>query len=652
MDHRSSQAPPDSTTSGPTPSTTAPSQSQDRSASFNMTAMTSSLPHYPAGPQFAPPQQHALPPHLSPSSMLYQLPHTPSYPGQASFQYQQNPMLHAQYAQPYHPYYQPSHQPANPNQALQGFPPQFSNPYATLSHQGPHQMNFAGSSWVPSHHHQQQQQPPPPQHLNPVFYPRATFGQVHQPFPVRSAGPYGVPAQRRLSLPLHQSQNRFQESGSESSNAPRGGSAIADFPYGLGPNVPYVRPGSVPGKNLTDIGRHFAASDGSLNPSMPRGPPRKPRQSGHALWVGNLPPGTRVIELKDHFSKDATTDIESVFLISKSNCAFVNYRSEPACAAAMSRFHDSRFQGVRLVCRLRRNSANPSPVAPTGPASLALPVATEASAAQRQESQEGGSHVATDEPSGEKKSSSVQESAQGSKDKFFVVKSLTMEDLETSVRNGIWATQSHNEATLNRAYETTDNVYLIFSANKSGEYFGYARMASAIDEDSSAAIDWAPRAQIPEETDLPKAIPTVATEFAPKGRIIDDSARGTIFWEADAPDEGSEDRADDDRSSDRGDETEAEDGSSFSKAWGNPFKIEWKSTSRLPFYRTRGLRNPWNANREVKIARDGTELETSVGRRLLQMFHRTVPSPVGPSGESPSMPGFGQQSRMGLPSPY
>ncbi len=26
-----------------------------------------------------------------------------------------------------------------------------------------------------------------------------------------------------------------------------------------------------------------------------------------------------------------------------------------------------------------------------------------------------------------------------------------------------------------------------------------------------------------------------ATEFAPKGRIIDDSARGTIFWEATLP---------------------------------------------------------------------------------------------------------------------
>jgi len=46
-------------------------------------------------------------------------------------------------------------------------------------------------------------------------------------------------------------------------------------------------------------------------------------------------------------------------------------------------------------------------------------------------------------------------SSDGSKiaEKFFVVKSLTLQDLELSTRNGIWATQAHNEAALNKAYE-------------------------------------------------------------------------------------------------------------------------------------------------------------------------------------------------------
>jgi hypothetical protein len=44
--------------------------------------------------------------------------------------------------------------------------------------------------------------------------------------------------------------------------------------------------------------------------------------------------------------------------------------------------------------------------------------------------------------------------------------------------------------------------------------------------------------------------------------------------------------------------------------------------NELPFRLTQGLRNPWNANREIKVALDGTEIEPSVGRRLIQMFHR------------------------------
>ena len=57
-------------------------------------------------------------------------------------------------------------------------------------------------------------------------------------------------------------------------------------------------------------------------------------------------------------------------------------------------------------------------------------------------------------------------------------------------------------------------------------------MISPINDDPAAAIEFAPKANTVVDPELPKAIPTPATEFAPKGRIIDDSARGTIFWEA------------------------------------------------------------------------------------------------------------------------
>lgn len=181
----------------------------------------------------------------------------------------------------------------------------------------------------------------------------------------------------------------------------------------------------------------------AVSPNMsPRGPPRKPKQSGHALWVGNLPPSTNVLDLKDHFSKDATSDIESVFLISKSNCAFVNYKSEDACAAAVARFHDSRFQGVRLVCRLRRGVS----VASSGQSNpMSSRPGDDTEGRVQEESRE--KRVV------EEASSHRPQRPSRVPDRYFIVKSLTLEDLEISRQSGIWATQTHNEGALNRAYE-------------------------------------------------------------------------------------------------------------------------------------------------------------------------------------------------------
>ena len=175
-------------------------------------------------------------------------------------------------------------------------------------------------------------------------------------------------------------------------------------------------------------------------PNYPRGPPRKPKQSGYALWVGNLPPAVTITDLKDHFSRDATNDIESLFLISKSDCAFVNYRTEAACAAAMNRFHDSRFHGVRLVCRLRRGSASstmtPAVAAPSDSpkAPALLPLSTDNPTIV------GGSQVGPLLPAADAELVSETGPASQSEhkvpEKFYIVKSLTVQDLEASVRNG------------------------------------------------------------------------------------------------------------------------------------------------------------------------------------------------------------------------
>lgn len=140
-------------------------------------------------------------------------------------------------------------------------------------------------------------------------------------------------------------------------------------------------------------------------------------------------------------------------------------------------------------------------------------------------------------------------------------------------------------------------------------------MTSEINQDPEAAIQFAPQAQTTDESDLPQPVPIEATENIPKGQIIDDSERGTMFWEIHEQ-EGQGGSGDESESSAK----DSDDGDEDLQTWGKPFHLRWLSTIRLPFYRTRGIRNPWNSNREVKIARDGTELETSIGRRLVGLM--------------------------------
>lgn len=167
-----------------------------------------------------------------------------------------------------------------------------------------------------------------------------------------------------------------------------------------------------------------------------------------------------------------------------------------------------------------------------------------------------------------------------------------MQDLDASVHAKTWTTQPHNEYALSKAYEQAKDVYLIFSANKSREYFGFARMASAISatEKNTFGDEAGASSQRSLQT-LPRSTPTPATSSAPQGRIVDDSARGTLFWEADLPDDV-EYRTQTLNNKDKNDNVEDTE---------RTFQVEWLSLTRVPFFRTRGLRNPWNANREVSI---------------------------------------------------
>jgi len=165
------------------------------------------------------------------------------------------------------------------------------------------------------------------------------------------------------------------------------------------------------------------------------------------------------MSLVHHVCKE-TDGLESLFLISKSNCAFANFRDEQASIAAQRKLHDSKFHTVRLVSRLRKSTVEgPAGItAPTGPSSSTshaeVPSGSVASEADATIGVGAKDDTATAAPAPAELGtfSPLTDGGLGLKDRFFILKSLTIEDIELSVQTGIWATQSHNEETLNGAF--------------------------------------------------------------------------------------------------------------------------------------------------------------------------------------------------------
>lgn len=176
---------------------------------------------------------------------------------------------------------------------------------------------------------------------------------------------------------------------------------------------------------------------------------------GHAIWIGNLPPQTDLMSLVHHVCKEAQ-GLESLFLISKSNCAFANFKDESTCVAAQQKLHDSKFQSVRLVSRLRKSTVEGAAgvTAPTGPAASSSNLPVPSDQGQVNSSSDAGSSSPSIGQALQSKAGPAVDGSQ-QQDKFFILKSLTVEDLELSVRTGIWATQSHNEEILNDAFNAS-----------------------------------------------------------------------------------------------------------------------------------------------------------------------------------------------------
>ncbi|CAK5283871.1 unnamed protein product [Mycena citricolor] len=142
--------------------------------------------------------------------------------------------------------------------------------------------------------------------------------------------------------------------------------------------------------------------------------------------------------------------------------------------------------------------------------------------------------------------------------------------------NGLWATQRHNEFFLDQAFKTAKEVYLIFSANKSGVFFGYARMISV------------PRSD-PSHVESPANDCRDQVGMSPRS-----SSMAPGVWSKSTSDGASH--------------------------WGKEFGVQWVCTRALPFAYTEQVLNPWNRNRRVQVSRDGTELHPAVGQELLRIW--------------------------------
>ncbi|KNF01725.1 hypothetical protein PSTG_05153 [Puccinia striiformis f. sp. tritici PST-78] len=449
--------------------------------------------------------------------------------------------------------------------------------------------------------------------------------------------------------------------------------------------------------------------------------PKPPIHSQHALWVGNIPNDASHQELWKFFSStakqtSASAGVESIHLIARSNCAFVNYRTEADLNQAIQICNGKPLRSLDpyckpLLCRIRkpednlksgvgaqriggmhrtwvnhnkRNHNHQQPYRHTHP---------NPSHHQQQHQHPNKTHSNSYNPttsnlrtcstltstSNQSQSTSSSFLANNFPKRYFILKAYTEEDLRISIERSIWVSQLHNEPILDQAYRTSnEGVYLIFSANQSGEFYGYGKMSGPILNNPESKRRKR-RVSLPSSTTPTKPDPSTTTtgrnlegennsmstpilmgrtrsasigtttthplesnnlfgqDILPSASprplspidLEDHHPNSPLRWpgspvrrslpilsnhhtpvnpinhpEQLQPDQELED--DDD-----------EDGKLMT---GKAFKVDWLKVQRLSFYKTKNLRNPFNGNREVKVSRDGTEIEPHIGQTLLDLI--------------------------------
>lgn len=685
-------------------------------------------------------------------------------------------------------------------------PFRYSAPHFTYSQSFPTATNAYRGSYGPAAYGQHQHFPPSSPEADPTgawwYPPHAMTPQGYESTPP-SYGPrypfqYFQTGHRDLDGPYNSASPSSGNPFPMSPNRPPSEEAPSH-------NSPYIGPSSDPDSAAS--GQSQVPDKPVIRRSYHPNPPA--HRSEWVMWVGNVPSDSVHDGLWRFFNQppegyspnnDAwASGVLSIFLISRSSCAFVNFDSEQSLHAAIERFNGKQLRPQearcpKLVCRVRRKDDDLK-AGVGGQRGVGLHVQwIKDQKGKAKEAMKGAPMIASDRPTPTmgnpdplsrplasvslssdheslKRAHSKHSSSSGSyastdssvltryfPKRYFILKSLTRYDLDLSVESGLWATQKHNEGILDQAFRTSKDVYLIFGVNKSGEFYGYARMAGPVRR-SEAHVSWASRndsgSRSSRSPDAAQATMQMMTPTSPfrqsaakslsnayfppsSGKFVGNSPmpvdgspalnlEGTeepgdattpglhhrqqarsapailgkpqspltlrtpyqkqslptmnaltptpadsFELDASAPvramrgnhgttsessskvvpplevvteaeEEKAEDQEDDggleraeDKVAEGGDEPEGGAGGR-EDAWGDCFKIEWLCTEKLPFYRIRHLRNPWNHEREVKVSRDGTELEPIVGQRLLDEWQNLAEPPaVGPGKPSGS----------------
>ncbi|KZT50458.1 hypothetical protein CALCODRAFT_504709 [Calocera cornea HHB12733] len=436
--------------------------------------------------------------------------------------------------------------------------------------QHPHQHQH---QQVPHHQHQQQYAQPyglgfaPPQvarsesdsfpqaPISPIMYPiggaprplRASHGHGPRPSLSQSSS---TPSTNVPETGPSEPHARSDPATLRQSTSARGASAdAADTSFGS-------QVSQIPFPSLSSPAQQSRPQRRPASPTRKAYHPNPPaNRSEWVMWVGNVPHDATHDELWRYFNQpippqpygpplpgqppapgeDQSGGVSSVFLISRSNCAFVNFNSENHLERAVAFFNNKPIRPndprcPRLVCRVRRRDddlrAGVGGQRGMGmhtrwvkeqrerdrdeqeqtPATAAAQVAEGKQPEQGAESDQPPDTPTRQKTLGHQGSSGSFTSTNSSflqkyfPKRYFILKSLTQFDLNLSVERGLWATQPHNEPVLDQAFRTSTDVYLIFGANKSGEFYGYARMAGPIQypgkqEKAENRVSWASRTE-------------------------------------------------------------------------------------------------------------------------------------------------------------